>query len=483
LETGFSLAPKYPVSKPETGLRVSEPMKLIHRRNMERQPSVAILDWSHLLEDFVDHLGVSFEAFRNEFMGSWIFGYAQALRSAGVQVELFYVSARVKAPWRFIHIPSKASVCVLPAPWAYRAVRRRILNPYAPTLEQAAGTVHGMERRLFVALKELAPYLATPLRQLARELRQRHCGVLLCQEYEHARFDACVLLGRMIRIPVFATFQGGDWQLSRLERPLRPLALAACAGLVIATQTEARRVSARYGVPAQKMARIFNPIDLSAWHPSDRAEARNRVGLPLEAQVVVWHGRVDFRRKGLDVLLEAWQRVRRCRTERDLRLVLLGTGHDASGLRERIAAMPSAGVLWLDAFVRDRSVIREYLSAADVYAFPSRHEGFAVAPVEAMACGLPVVAADAPGVPDLLEGEEDSGGLVVPRGDAAAFASALGRMLDDRCWARRLGERARARVEGCFSIEAVGKQLRAFLFKKGSENGTIYLRDPEPEIK
>jgi starch synthase len=130
-------------------------------------------------------------------------------------------------------------------------------------------------------------------------------------------------------------------------------------------------------------------------------------------------------------------------------------------------------VLWLNEFVQDRSVIRRYLSAADVYAFPSRQEGFPVAPIEAMACGLPMVAADAPGIPDILEGGEASGGLVVPRDNAVDLALALGRLLEDKAWGRELGRRARRRVESCFSLEAVGRQLRAFLLNGRLENSAV----------
>jgi starch synthase len=82
-----------------------------------------------------------------------------------------------------------------------------------------------------------------------------------------------------------------------------------------------------------------------------------------------------------------------------------------------------------------------------------------------MACGLPVVAADAPGVPDILENGEASGGLVVPREDAAALARSLGLILDDEAWRREMAKRARRRVEECFSLEVVGKQLRDFILK------------------
>ena len=61
-----------------------------------------------------------------------------------------------------------------------------------------------------VAHPQLAPYLATPLRVLGRELRMMRAAALLCQEYEYPRFDACVALGRVLGVRVVATFQGGD---------------------------------------------------------------------------------------------------------------------------------------------------------------------------------------------------------------------------------------------------------------------------------
>jgi starch synthase len=262
-----------------------------------------------------------------------------------------------------------------------------------------------------------------------------------------------------MRLPVFATFQGGDKLQSFLEYPMRLLAYRACTGLLVATQTEIDRLQLQYGVPTTKIARIFNPVDVGTWQASDRSEARAELGIPDNARVVVYHGRIDMYRKGLDVLLDAWELICRDRPDQDLRLLVVGTGPDAEQLSQRITTMQLRGVIWLNEFVNDRTVIQRYLSAADVYSLASRQEGFPVAPIEAMACNLPVVAADAPGVPDILEGGEVSGGLVVPREDATALAQALGRVLDDEAWGRELGDRARCRAESCFTPEIVGKQL------------------------
>lgn len=433
-------------------------------------PTVALVDWSPLIEDFLDGLGLSFAEFRDEMSGGWMFGYVDALARAGVRTVVVCVSARVADVERHVHAATGAPLVVLPAPRAYRALRRSEGNPYAPTPPEAWHAMRPSRRLLHRALRQAAPYLSTPPRALARVLREERCDVLLGQDYEHARFDVCLAVGRALGLPVFATFQGGDAALAWIERVPRPLALRAADGLIIGTSREAERVRRRYGVAAAGIARIFNPLDTSVWwegeRGAERAAARSALGIPDDARVVAWHGRIAIHDKGLDVLLDAWARLRAARPGADLRLLLLGAGPDGPALARRLAAPELGGVHWRDEYVRDRGEIRRRLAAADVYAFTSRREGFPVAPVEAMACALPVVAADAPGVADILDDGERSGGIIVPTADGAATAAAIGRLLDDPALARTLGARARARAEEAFSPERVGAQLRDFLFRE-----------------
>jgi hypothetical protein len=90
---------------------------------------IAIVDWSHLLEDYLDNIGVSFEEFRDEMTGGWMFGYIAALRSAGCRPVLFCFSARVAQVMRYEHGPTGAPIRVLPAPQSYRRARLRVPNP------------------------------------------------------------------------------------------------------------------------------------------------------------------------------------------------------------------------------------------------------------------------------------------------------------------------------------------------------------------
>jgi starch synthase len=264
-------------------------------------------------------------------------------------------------------------------------------------------------------------------------------------------------------LPVYATFQGGDRQVGWLARLFRPAALRAARGVVIGAGGEARRVREQYGIGEAKIWRIPNPIDLELWRPMDRVEARRTLGVPLDSRIVVYHGRIDMHRKGLDVLLDAWERIRAGRPAQDERLLLIGSGHDDAWLRAQLDRPELSGIHWVDHYELDRKAMRRYLSAADLYVLPSRIEGFPVAPLEAMGCGLPVVGSDIPAMHDIIANVRDCGGLVVPRGDSVALAKAITGLLDRPQLCRALGRRARRNVEARFSIASVGRQLDEML--------------------
>lgn len=422
-------------------------------------PSVALFPWGDLIEDFLDSIDLSFEQFCTEMSGGWLFGYVEALKRVGVRSILFCISNRVTSVERHLHTPTGATICVIPALKLHSIPRQWMHNPYGWTVEDTFGKLDRVRRPVFHLLRDIAPYLATPLWSVARELKRENCRAILCQEYEYARFDACVLLGQWLKVPVYATFQGGDFQLSRLERFVRSSTIQRCAGLIIAPQTEIQRVQSRYEVSDAKIAQIFNPIDLTNWQLYDRTQSRQLLGIPLDAQVVVCHGRIDIHRKGLDILVAAWQQVCDQRSDRALRLLLIGTGSDAEKFAQLIQSQQN--IVWINQYVRDRTLIQQYLSAADLYTLASRHEGFPVAPIEAMASGLPIVATRAPGVTDILG--EAKVGLIVPCDDPPALATAIGQLLDDHSLRQQFSQNARQRVEHCFSLEAIAQHLDRFM--------------------
>lgn len=438
------------------------------RARLVTVPTIALVPWGDVWEDFLDKIGVSLDEFCTEMSGGWLFGYVEALERFGIRTVLVLWSREARRPYRRVHVPTGTVVWVLPAARAHWAARR--LHQHAKSLSVPRRLPRRWARHLRRATRRATSlavgYTATPPRNLARVLRQERCGAILVQNYEYPRFDMCVLLGRWLGLPVLATYQGGKPPKTRLEGWVHQWTVPAAAGLLVGARQEATAVAARYQLPSGTITMVPNPIDPEEWTPGDRAAARSALDLPTDVPVACWHGRVQVEQKGLDILVEAWRIVCAERPGADLRLLLCGGLRGDRGserLRHLIAAAGLRGVHWRDEYVLDRAVVRRQLAAADVFVFPSRHEGFAVTPLEAMACGRPVVASDAPGVADLLAGGEQAGGVVVPREDPKALAAALGGLLDERAQATRIGEAGRHRAVERYSPEAVGLALTAAL--------------------
>lgn len=429
-------------------------------------PMVAILPWGDFIEDFLDAIGLSLEDFAYKMTGGWLFGYIDALRLQGIRSTIFCFSKHARNTVRMVHKGTGAEIVILRAAHVYRKIRERAKDPYGSNAEQMFGVTRGFARFARKLIQPWVSYLATPITSLAREIRRSGCTAILCQEYETPRFDTAIAIGTLLRIPVFATFQGGNWHRSRIEWRVRPRTLRLSAGLIIASSVEANRVRQRYGIASETISSIFNPLDLAEWSPGSQPDARRTLGIAEGARIAIWHGRIDIQVKGLDLLLEAWQEVCAARPGRDLLLLMVGSGRDAQEFDRKISERGVPQILWIRDYVLSRTAMREYLNAADVYVFPSRREGFPLAPLEAMACGLPVVAACVNGIVDIFGDTQEFGGVVVPVEDAGTLARNVGRLLDDPVGARALGARARSRVERDFSMNTVGAQLRDLFLRE-----------------
>jgi len=100
--------------------------------------------------------------------------------------------------------------------------------------------------------------------------------------------------------------------------------------------------------------------------------------------------------------------------------------------------------------INDRGEIRRLLGASDLFVFPTRREGMPLAPMEAMAMGLPVVVSRIPGVTDVASVDQKTG-LLVPVGDAEALARAMEQLGEDTAQRATYGNNAKQRIRTEFS--------------------------------
>jgi len=210
---------------------------------------------------------------------------------------------------------------------------------------------------------------------------------------------------------------------------------------VLAVSARVRdEIVADYGVPRERIAVVYNGVDLARFHPAHRATLgppmRAALGIPGSARVCVAIG-TGFRRKGFDLLLRLWREA----PPADTVLVLVGGDERVAQFRRDAATPPLAGRVFVTG---SRGDVERVLAAADVVCVPSRQEAFGNVVLEACAAGVPVVTSRRAGASELLDGPLAS--LVVddPE-DMDALGAALARALGPGGAA--LGRAARERAE------------------------------------
>jgi glycosyltransferase involved in cell wall biosynthesis len=221
------------------------------------------------------------------------------------------------------------------------------------------------------------------------------------------------------------------------------------ADVFIVLNDEGRRDLVDFELSDRSIQSIPNGVDAELFCPLSGpsvAEKRRSLDLPLEGRFVVFVGRLHPA-KGLDVLLNAWRQVVVDLTEAAY-LIIIGEGELRSKLETQAGDLAPYVI-----FLGRRDKVVDYLQVADVFALPSRAEGLSNALLEAMACGLPVVATAVGGAPEVIE--DNVNGRLVPLNDALALSNAISHFIQHPEQARQLGEMARRTIQQRYSIDAM----------------------------
>ena len=184
--------------------------------------------------------------------------------------------------------------------------------------------------------------------------------------------------------------------------------------------------------------------------PGAREKARRELGLPADAAVVGAVGRLAYQKAPED-FLAAMRRLARP----GVIGVWVGGGELAARIGRLAGKQPAGRVV----LAGERADVPAILAAFDVFALPSRYEGLPTAVVEAMMCGIPVVATAVNAVSDVVVPGET--GLLVPPRRPDLLADAVGYLLDRPVIARRMADAARARLGDRFGAGALRAALTA----------------------
>jgi starch synthase len=225
------------------------------------------------------------------------------------------------------------------------------------------------------------------------------------------------------------------------------------------------------GVDPDRVVVIHNGVDTDVYVPDRSSTAPlERMGLDPSRPYVMFVGRIT-RQKGIDQFLASVEKM-----DPDLQVLLLPSAPDTVEVGEEMRARAAAlagkrnGLLWREEVV-PRPEIVQLLSQATAFVCPSVYEPFGLVNVEAMACGIPVLASAVGGIPEVVvDGEtgylvpvelDASGGAADPERFQADLAAGVERLLADPDGARRMGEAGRRRVLEHFSWSAIARQTVA----------------------
>ena len=244
----------------------------------------------------------------------------------------------------------------------------------------------------------------------------------------------------------FHGFENTRRQFGLLRRRLYRAAIGRCDDCWAVSRSAAEAIAAEMGLSVSRVGVLINGVDTQRYRPADdRAGIRRRLGLPGDGLIVLSVGNLKPV-KGHDVLLHA---IRNLGWDVDRAVFVLVGGDYLNGDLQRWAARRATG---RDIrFVGERADALPWYQAADIFVLPSRWEGLSNALLEAMSCGLPVIATAVGGNGDVIE--HGRTGLLVRPDEPGELCEAMRRLMGEPRLRIMLADAGRREVQTRFSIE------------------------------
>ena len=219
--------------------------------------------------------------------------------------------------------------------------------------------------------------------------------------------------------------------------------MSAANAIVVSTEQERSDISRLYNSEPEKISVLPAGVDLELFRPADKVEARRSLGLP-DRNIVLSVGRVEPL-KGFDTLLQAMASLD---DRSDNMVVIVGGDEDASPELERLRELSRSlglgeSVMFTQAVSQER--LSMYYNAADVFAMPSYYESFGLVALEAMACGVPVIASRVSGPRSFVKSGVT--GYLIDRRCPEPFAQRLDVLLHNPTLRESMGRAARSHAE------------------------------------
>ena len=324
-------------------------------------------------------------------------------------------------------------------------------DPKIVEIEEGARVIHLEAGPLDASKNDLFSYIPSFLDGLYRFQRDEETSYDLIHSHYWLSGMVGASLSREWDAPHIATFhtlaktklraRPGE-QESQLRQDIEGHVMSAADGIVVSTDEERQDLIRHYEAPARNIHVIPAGVNLDTFQPVDQADARAELGIK-EERVILYVGRIEPL-KGIDILLRA---VPMLEYGEDLRVMVVGGNPSNDAELDRLKSLTAElGISDSVTFTGSlpQNVLPTYYSAADVFVLPSHSESFGLAPLEAMACGTPVVVSRVGGMKTFVNSGEN--GYLVPWRCPESFAQRLDVLLANPELRDAMGQAARAKA-------------------------------------
>jgi glycosyltransferase involved in cell wall biosynthesis len=294
-------------------------------------------------------------------------------------------------------------------------------------------------------LKILNPFvLLGTLSQLFRFMKLHRISLIYANSSRAAIYAG--LVAKFLKIPML-------WhvRIPHSDRLLDRFLAFLSTKIIVVSQAVGKRFD---WLPKEKKGLVYNGIDINKFSPTAKdVDFRAKFNLQSTHTVIGTVGRFSPE-KGHTILISAIEKVARIVPK--IKVLFIGDGNEKFrlSLREKIKKLELSSYFVFTGFCED---IQNILGIMDIFCLPSLSEGFNRGLLEAMACGLPVIATAVGGNIEVVKNKVN--GLLVPPGNPEALASAIIALLKDRKEAQRMSCEGRRIVEENFSIETNVKKI------------------------
>jgi glycosyltransferase involved in cell wall biosynthesis len=278
------------------------------------------------------------------------------------------------------------------------------------------------------------------------QLHRRQAFDVLHAQFAYPPGLAVIEAGERLKLPTVVSIQGGDghWfgKCCTYHRTVMQTVLQHAGQIVVGSESFASEIRENNNVE-RRFKIVSGATDTSLFRPlplSEKNRIRRLYNIPPDANVVVYHGRID-RRKGLKDLVKAIGILRR--RQYPVHLVLSGVGPDEDVIRRLLSQENLDKASYVLGYVTYQKSPLVY-AMGDVYCIPTYSEGFSNTIIEAMACGLPVVSTRVVGVGDVFR--DTPAVHLVNAHNPKSLANGLQELLLDRTRQQLMGKAGRKLV-------------------------------------